>query len=490
MDYLEKIRTHISALTPLLYIGTYSPEVVREELKEMASSCDMNYHCVSLTDISSTGEDPLQTLDKIITTNKKNILHKRSLWVLYLYHLLLKDPDPLIIAKMRQLTETKTLNSTVIILGIPHFKLPSELSDIFQIDHTTVTKREILQMLRSSGDAYRETDGAALINGLAGVKSHNEAETLLALSMVTGRKGSFDAEFIMEEKKSLMQERSKNLFEVINHHEYGLDYIGGMDKLMDWIRVRIPLLKMKTWKYPHLSKPRGILLLGIPGGGKSFFAAAVGKSYEMPVVKLNPHRLFHSSLGETESNFLHVLESLESFHTPVVFFIDEIEKSFSRTDGSTDGNTSNRILALLLDFLSNHTECIFTIATCNSIGALPPELLRKGRFDEIFYIPFPDHEERRAICKAFCKKYSVDIPVTDSLVNRLKGFTGSEIEQVYRDTLYEALDRNMEHISEFNFVKQADNVVPLRVTMGEELDRLERWATNKCRWVTDRNNRP
>jgi len=487
MDYLDKIESHIKALTPLLYVGTYSPEVIKEELEDMASSLKMDFHCVSLNNISAGGEDPLQTLDKIISLNKKNALSKRTLWILYFYHLFLKDPDPLMIAKFRQLADTKTLNTTSVILGVPHFKLPPELSDIFQIDNTAVPERKIVETITSGGSSCTGKEIEALSNNLVGIKSQNELETLLALSLVNNGSGHFDSDFILQERKLLIQSRSKGLFEVVEQ-QFGLEYLGGMEELIKWVGVRIPLLKMETLKRLNLTKPRGVLLIGVPGGGKSFFATAVGKTYNLPVVKLDPYRLFQSSLGETESNFLHVLESLRFFHTPVIFFIDEIEKSFSLTDGNSDGNTSNRILSSLLDFLSNHNEPIFTIATCNSIGALPPELLRKGRFDEIFYIPFPDRKERRAICKALCRKYGLNIPATDLLVSRLEGFTGSEIEQVFKDALYEALGRNTEgSITEFNLVKQAKNMVPIKLTMGEELNAVERWAVEKCRWASQRN---
>jgi AAA+ superfamily predicted ATPase len=488
MDYLDQIKAHITALTPLLYVGTYSPESVREECKQMAACMELDFYCAALTDVTTKGEDPLQVLDKIIVSNSKQGSRGRCLWVLYYYHLLLKDADPLLITKLRQIADSQPLGSTVIILGIPHFSLPLELSDVFRIDHSSVSASEIRDMIVSSGGSYTEKEITGLINSLTGIKSRNEAETLLALSMVKKGEGRFDAGFIVQEKKRLTQSKGKGLFEIIEP-EYSLDYIGGMDRLMDWISLRMPLLTMESWKYPHLSRPRGILLIGVPGGGKSFFAAAVGKSYDLPVIKLNPSRLFQSSLGETEGNFLEVLECLRSFHAPVIFFIDEIEKSFSRTEGTSDGNTSNRILSLLLDFLSNHNHPIFTIATCNSIGALPPELLRKGRFDEVFYIPFPERSERRAICAALAKKYGIDIPLTDFFINRLEGFTGSEIEQVYKDALYEALGRNSETVGEFNLIKQTEAIVPIKLTMEDELASLEHWARSKCRWATDKPGR-
>jgi len=486
MDYLSKIKRYIDALTPLFYVGTYSSEVVKEELKEMAATLTMEFHCVSLNDISSSGEDPLQSLDNIVKRNKKNMLGKRSLFVLYFYHLLLKDADPLIIAKLRQIADTHVLNSTVIILGIPHFTLPPELSDVSRINHTTVTRKEILELIEAGGEDYTEEEIEELTSALAGVKSRNEVETLLALSMVTKANGRFDSQFIMQEKKALILSRSKGLFEILEP-QFGLEFIGGLDALVEWTHQRIPLFKKVDLEHPNLSKPRGILLMGIPGGGKSFFATAIGKTFGIPVVKLDPYKLFQSSLGETETNFLHVLESLRLFHTPTILFIDEIEKSFSLTDGSTDGNTSNRILSVLLDFLSNHHYPIFTVATCNSIGSLPPELLRKGRFDEIFYIPFPDQEERSSICKALCNKYDLNISITDLLVSRLKDFTGSEIEQVFKNALYESLGRNRgKNISEFTIIQQAVKMVPLRTMMEDELNILERWALKKCRWASSR----
>ncbi len=488
MDYLDHIKAHITAVTPLLYVGTYSPDAVREELKQMASCLDLDFCCASLTDVTTKGEDPLQVLDKIIASNSNQASRGRYLWVLYFYHLLLKDADPLLITKLRQIADTHTLSNTVIILGVPNFSLPPELTDVFQIDHSVVSTRELKDLIESSGISYAEKDLTDLINSLTGIKSRNEAETLLALSMVKKGEGRFDAGFIVQEKKRLATSKSKGLFEIIEP-AYGLDYIGGMDRLMEWIALRMPLLQMESWKYPHLSRPRGILLIGVPGGGKSFFAAAVGKSYDLPVVKLNPARLLQSALGETEGNFLEVLECLQSFHAPVIFFIDEIEKSFSRTDGATDGNTSNRMLSILLEFLANHTHPIFTIATCNSIGALPPELLRKGRFDEVFYIPFPDHIERRAICAALAKKYGIDIPLTDLFINRLDGFTGSEMEQVFKDALYEALGRNSETVGEFQLIKQAEAIIPIKRTMEDELSSLEQWARCKCRWATDKPGR-
>jgi len=489
MNYLETLQLHLHALTPLIYVGATSPEAVTEELSELASSCDMSVTVTSAADANTSEKDPVQILDTIIKTGLRNKnTNKRTLFILQFYHLFLKDPDPLILAKFRRIADAVMPFTTTIIIGTPHFKVPPELSDVCCIE-ARLSRETIEHLIRTTDLKASTEEFTQLTQALSGCITQAEVETLLALSIVKSKKNgrALSVSSILEERKLFVQPRHKKAFEIVEP-TFGLEHIGGMDDLRYWIKMRVPLLWNQSLREFNMTPPRGLLLIGPPGCGKTCLALAMGKSFELPVFKLNTSRLFQSQLGESEATFNQVLDTLYQFNTPLIFFIDEIEKLFSLRNGEMDGNTAYRLLSAFLDFLGTHQNRIFTIATCNSIWSLPPELLRKGRFDEIFYIPFPEADERKAILDAICKKYSITITDTDQLVKELDGFTGSEIEQVIKDAIYDSIMNQpvRKSIPELNLIRLARKMVPLKVTMGENLLALEDWARTKCRWASQR----
>ncbi len=258
------------------------------------------------------------------------------------------------------------------------------------------------------------------------------------------------------------------------------DEVGGLRNLKRWLNLRHSGFSSRGQEF-GLDPPRGILLLGVQGCGKSLCAKVVASAWRMPLMRMDPGVLYQKFIGESEARLREALHQAESM-APAVLWIDEIEKAFaSASSDSADGGLSQRMFGTLLSWMQDHRHPIFLIATANNLAQLPPELMRKGRFDEIFFVDLPGAEERESIFaihlrKRLREKSRYDLP---HLVAASEGFTGAEIEQAVISGLYAAFaektDCSTEHI-----LAAIQTTQPLSVVMREHVEKLRTWAQGRC----------
>ena len=310
-----------------------------------------------------------------------------------------------------------------------------------------------------------------------------EAENAFALAMVNdGKIDENDLPVILSEKMQVI--KKTGILEFINT-DIKISDVGGLENLKNWLNKRNNSWSEAAKKY-CLPAPKGVLITGVPGCGKSLTAKAMSAAWQLPLLKLDFGKIFSGLVGSSEENMRKAIKTAEAV-APSILWVDEIEKSLSGVNSSSNGDSgvSTRIFGTFLTWMQEKTAPVFVIATANNISGLPAELLRKGRFDEIFFVDLPTHKERKEIFKLHlskrlkdeevASKLTIDDRLLESLADLTEGFVGAEIEQVVVSALYEAFfnKRPLEYSDLENTIK---NVVPLSVTQKEQILSLREWA--------------
>ena len=263
--------------------------------------------------------------------------------------------------------------------------------------------------------------------------------------------------------------------------------VGGLENLKKWLIKRNNSWLGKAQKDYNLPAPKGVLITGVPGCGKSLTAKAMSALWQLPLLRLDVGKIFSGLVGSSEENMRKAIQTAEAV-APSILWIDEIEKGFGGNGGERDGGTATRVFGTFLTWMSEKTKPVFVIATANNINALPSEMLRKGRFDEIFFVDLPTKAERKVIFKLHLEKrlkgsISKDFAVTDTLLNKLaeitEGFVGAEIEQVVISALFEAFSENRT-LKEEDLYKVIKNTVPLSTTQSEQILAIREWANERA----------
>ena len=310
-----------------------------------------------------------------------------------------------------------------------------------------------------------------------------EAENAFALSMVNdGKIDGKDLSIILSEKMQVI--KKTGILEFINT-DIKISDVGGLENLKNWLNKRNNSWSESAKKY-CLPAPKGVLITGVPGCGKSLTAKAMSAAWQLPLLKLDFGKIFSGIVGSSEENMRKAIKTAEAV-APSILWVDEIEKSLSGmgSNSSGDSGTSSRIFGTFLTWMQEKTAPVFVIATANNISGLPAELLRKGRFDEIFFVDLPTHRERKEIFKLHLskrlkdKEVSSKLEVNEELLEKLadmtEGFVGAEIEQVVITALYEAFF-NKRPLEFADLEATIKNVVPLSVTQKEQILGLRQWA--------------
>jgi SpoVK/Ycf46/Vps4 family AAA+-type ATPase len=302
-----------------------------------------------------------------------------------------------------------------------------------------------------------------------------EAENVFAKSAV--RTHTFDLETILEEKKQII--RKSGLLEYYEHREEFSD-VGGMEILKDWLVKRRAAFGSRAKDF-GLPLPKGILLIGVPGTGKSLTAKAVGALWQMPLLRLDVGKIFAGLVGSSEENVRSVIKTAEAI-APAILWIDELEKGFSGTQssGSTDGGTTSRVFGTFITWLQEKTTPVFVIATANNVHQLPPELLRKGRFDEIFFVDLPTAQVRTDIFRIHLaqRKHPVERFDLYKLAASSEKFSGAEIEQAIVAAAYAAHSEKKPLATE-HILDEIGGTRPLAVLRAEEVADLREWAEGR-----------
>lgn len=316
-----------------------------------------------------------------------------------------------------------------------------------------------------------------IIRNLRGL-TRRQAERIIMDTVTDNRRfDDNDINIVIANKRRMIQRGG--LLEYIQT-PLDLSEIGGMYKLKKWLAERKDAFTSEAEAF-GLRAPRGLLMLGVQGAGKSLCAKAIATAWHQPLLRLDPGILYASYIGESERNLREALHQVESM-APVVLWIDEIEKGFaSAASQSTDGGLSKRLFGTLLTWMQEHPAPVFVIATANDIEALPPELLRKGRFDEIFFVDLPTKTVRKEIFAIHLNKIKRDPEQLDleALADASDGFSGSEIEQAVISALHQAYTDKSE-LDMDRILSAVKTSPPLSVTMSESVQYLRDWAKGRC----------
>lgn len=399
-------------------------------------------------------------------------------------HLHLQNPAPMVVHAVRNLL-TEFRNTRRVLVGCcVKADIPAELVKDFTVQPLTLPDiaqlRDIAKALVESAHADKESipvDGwesaAESARGLTCV----EAENAFSLSLV--REGKLCPSVVQSEKELAV--KSGGLVEVV-HAPAAIADVGGLEGLKTWLGARRRAFGDDARAY-GLPCPKGLLLVGCPGTGKSLVAKATAAELGLPLLRADAGRWFGGLVGESEKNVRSVIEIAEAI-APCVLWIDEIEKglSGSQSSGSTDGGTSSRVLGTILTWLSEKTSPVFVVATANNVAALPPETLRKGRFDELFFVDLPDASERADIWNIHIQKRR---PGSDydlaKLANMTEGFTGAEIEQTWIEAMYLAFADGAEAPTVEHLEAACGSTVPLSKTASENIAAIRKWADGRAR---------
>ncbi|MEP6571235.1 MAG: AAA family ATPase [Gemmatimonadota bacterium] len=317
-----------------------------------------------------------------------------------------------------------------------------------------------------------------MLAALRGLTLSEAQRILTRVVLDDGRLDASDIDDVVAAKREAV--RSGDLLEYCTG-DAGLDEVAGLDALKSWLQKRRALIAdPKRAERYGLPFPKGILLLGVPGCGKSLCAKAVAREWELPLLRLDPGRLYNKFVGETERNLRRAIASAEHA-APVVLWVDEIEKAFSTDSGAEDGGLSTRVLGSFLSWLQDREQQVFLVATANEVQRLPPELIRKGRFDEVFFVDLPGPEQRRAIFEIHLRRRKVTLPATDvaDLAERTEGFSGAEIEQVIVAGQYTAFAADGA-LSTVILQTEIGATRPLSATMDSRFAELRQWAKGRA----------
>lgn len=371
-----------------------------------------------------------------------------------------------------------------IVIVAPVLELPVELQkDITVFDFALPNVTEIKELLDSMieanlGEDCKLTDEeknifAKTAQGL----TLQEAENAFARAMVERKHLTIDElDIIMDEKCQVI--KKTGILEFIKS-DLKIDDVGGLENLKHWLIKRNNSWLDKAHDNYNLPAPKGVLITGVPGCGKSLTAKAMSSLWKLPLLRLDAGKIFDKWVGGSEENIRKAIKTAEAV-APSILWIDEIEKGFDQNEGSV----GKRIFGTFLTWMQEKTQPVFVVATANNISLLPPEMLRKGRFDEIFFVDLPTPTERAVIFKLHLNKMlkgsiSEEFEITDKLVNKLvdmtEGFVGAEIEQVIISAVFDAFseDRTLQEEDLYRAIK---NTVPLSVIQQEQIESIREWA--------------
>jgi ATP-dependent 26S proteasome regulatory subunit len=501
---MNEIELCILANCPLLYV--VGPEEERF-IKEIESICIKNrrklwIHSIStgLYNITFSRLDELWQDKKVgrlqadlkdpiaLLENLKKRDRDEGIFILLDFHPFLKDP--LVQRLLKDIAQQfKSSRNNLIVhspvcelpaslvheISLLEFPLPpkSTLSSLLETVLNTLSRRKIDIQLNKKDREQLTMAGQGL--------TLDEFETALAKAVVKN-KGNIDQTIIHQiivSKKQII--KKSGILEFFDTTET-METVGGLEYLKTWLTKRRQAFTEKARSF-GLPCPKGILLLGIQGCGKSLTAKACAALWKFPLLRLDTGKLFSSQVGSSEENTREAIRTAEAL-APCILWIDEIEKSMAGIGSSSysDAGTAARVFATLATWLQEKTEPVFVIATANTVTSLPPELIRKGRWDEIFFLDLPGLSERQSIISIHLQKRCRDPAVFDLqvLAEKSSGFSGAEIEQAVISSLYDAFEENRT-LTTGDILNNMETTIPLSITMAENIENLRNWALTRSR---------
>lgn len=461
MKLQNELRELIAACFTGIWVETQEPD---DAISEIAALCREESWKVALWDIqngltvgsvsgANEASDPLaaiRTLSSLPTDDGTTVLIMRNL------HRFVSSTE-VMQALQHQLVSGKQ-NRTIIVALAPVVTIPAELEKLFVVVEHQLPDREQLQAIARGvaidNELPDEPEFGRVLDAAAGL-TRMEAENAFSLSLV--RNGAVQTDAIWDLKTSGLKKSG-----LVELHRSTDDFhsLGGLESLKAFCKRS--LLRGSD----HRSQPRGVLLLGVPGTGKSAFAKALGCETNRPTLVLDVGALYGSLVGQTEQNIRKALQIADAM-SPCILFIDEMEKALGTSSGQGDSGVSSRLFGTLLSWMNDHTSDVYLVATCNDISRLPPELTRAERFDAIMFLDLPSGEQRSVIWQQYLEFYCLD---TEQKRPDDTDWTGAEIRSCCR----------LASLLDLPLVQAAQNVVPISATASESVQKLRQWADSRC----------
>lgn len=491
----------LRARNPLLWIVTREESRVEGYLAQAAGKAGYlprTWDCAQgVADIGGTlqqfgSPDPGDTLGEIRDRARGKGAPERGAWIMRDLPAWLSGPAGVQTLRMvrnlaRTLPTTPRDRAQALIVLSPSGDVPLELQGhATVIDWPLPDRAEIGAILDAAIEPYtaeqieKPANGAreAAIDAAVGL-SGEETQACFARSLVQLRK--IDAPTVAREKKRVVAR--ERVFEWFDPLPGGMDAVGGLDNLKSWLTARTAAFSAKARAY-GLPAPRGLLLVGISGCGKSLSAKAISTMWQCPLLRMDLGALKSKFVGESEGNLRKAFKLIESVGRCVVW-LDEIEKALAgATQGAADGGVSSDALGGILSWMQERSGEAFVIATANDVSSLPPELLRKGRFDEVWFVDLPNAQEREQILAAALRSHGREPFNGARVAEACEGFTGSEIAALVPDALFAAFNDGEREITAADLIAAAGTVVPLAKTAAEKIETLRQWARGRARPAT------
>jgi len=487
---LEQLKLLIQSGHPILSIETHDEQRAASLVRQAADALSLPLYEWTITG-GLTQTRPF-TAETEIKGGKaapalEHVIKQRGVRAIYLF----KDlgphcRDPYVARQLRDLHAGDDVTLVLVDLsalpdGIRRLTVPIQLKlpDAEQLEQVV---RETFRQVRSQGyyeikHTLTRRDLEQLVQTLRGLTCAEASRVIAAAIHDDHALTAEDLPRIVEAKRNVLQ--STGCLESIAV-DTAIDEMGGLDNLKRWLAKRRGGMSTAAREF-GLEPPRGILLLGVQGCGKSLCAKAVASAWNMPLLRMDPGVLYQKFIGESENRLREALTQAETM-APAVLWIDEIEKAFaSATSASADGGLSQRMFGTLLSWMQDHRSPIFMVATANNIAALPPELMRKGRFDEVFFVDLPGEETRRQILGIHLRRRKRE-PEKFALKEHsaaAAGFSGAEIEQAIVSAMYGALSEGVE-LADRHLQTELKATKPLSVLMAEQVTQLRAWACGRC----------
>lgn len=494
----NKIRDMLYAYYPVLYLVSFEYERTKQKimgiitsLREDGKNVNLYYwNCVDgLIKIDSAGNQYLGEEYDEAEMTLKYIYQNQDPKVKDIF--ILEDfsnyiDEDKIKHYIRSIAErAKTTNTHAIILSAD-YKLPLELEKYVTVLNMPLPDRKdmertLMVVEKQCKKTLSIEQRNRLIDAALGMTSM-EADLAFCLAAVKNGLDDSAAYTVSSEKEQII--RKSGILDYFPKNE-SLKDVGGMEVLKNWLYKR-QMAYEKSARDFGLQEPKGLLLLGVPGCGKSLTAKSIASFWNMPLLRLDVGKVFQGLVGSSEDNIRKAIATAEAV-APCVLWIDEIEKGLSgvQSSGATDGGVTSRIFSTILTWMQEKTKPVFVVATANNINLLPPELLRKGRFDEIFFVDLPTFEERQNIIKIHLSKKKQDpshLPI-EKIAEKTDGFNGAEIEECIKEALFAAYVENPESpkLTGLHIIDAIKTTVPLSKTMSEQITALRQWASTRAK---------
>ncbi|WP_413167151.1 AAA family ATPase [Capilliphycus salinus ALCB114379] len=492
--FSEELELLLRARYSLIYIPTLEEERIELAIKQSAKQQGNRpvyiwdfvegYQEGNPNDLGFGRRNPLQALEFVEKIGDSS----PAVFILRDFHRFLDDLA--ISRKLRNLARRLKSQPKNIILLSPQIAIPPDLSEVltvleFPLPERAEIQAEVQRLLAATGYSGDVSQLDEMVRSFQGL-SIERIRRILAKAIATHGEVRFDdVDLILEEKRQTI--RQTQILDFYPAQE-NISDIGGLDNLKDWLLRRGGAFSEQARQY-GLPYPRGLLLVGIQGTGKSLTAKAIAHHWHLPLLRLDVGRLFGGLVGESESRTRQMIQLSEAL-APCVLWIDEIDKAFSGIGSQGDAGTANRVFGTFITWLAEKTSPVFVVATANNIQSLPPEILRKGRFDEIFFVGLPSQEERQAIFEVHLSKlrpHGIKNYDMNRLAYETPDFSGAEIEQILIEAMHLGFSQNRDFTTE-DILEAASQIVPLARTAKEQIQFLQQWAAAGKARLASRNS--